>query len=147
MIDNDTNTQSGYSQLCSVILDHKAIIDQEAEQEGKALDQLNLLRPHKQVNLSPKHRQGHKQNFPYVRRKHMTTETETKEQKFTRLANMRVNKAIKSVSLIGNLSSGQYGYTDEDVQKIEAALFNCVEQTMAQFNKAAIAKPLFSLTN
>lgn len=120
-------------------------IDTQAEQEGKALDKLNLLRPYKQVNLSPKHREGHKQNFPYVRSKTMSTETETKEDKFTRLANMRVNKAIKSVSLIGNLSSGQYGYTDDDVQKIEAALFNCVEQTMAQFNKAKIAKPMFAL--
>ncbi len=43
--------------------------------------------------------------------------------KFIRLANNRVNKAIKVIHLIGNLSSrSNYDYTDEDVRKIFDAL-------------------------
>jgi ABC-type Fe3+-hydroxamate transport system substrate-binding protein len=44
---------------------------------------------------------------------------ETRRQRFVRLANKRVNRAIKTFRLIGNLSNRtHYEYTDEDVKKI-----------------------------
>ena len=44
---------------------------------------------------------------------------ESKEEKFKRLANARVNNAIKQLELIGNLSnSASYDYTDDEVRKI-----------------------------
>lgn len=44
---------------------------------------------------------------------------EKDRENFIRLANKRVNRAIKLFELIGNLSSrSNYSYTDEDVQKI-----------------------------
>ena len=43
--------------------------------------------------------------------------------KFVRLANARVNKAINAIRLVGNLSNrSNYDYTDDDVEKIFRAL-------------------------
>ena len=46
------------------------------------------------------------------------TETESKHDKFKRLATPRVTNAIKKIELIGNLSSSGYEYTPEEVEKI-----------------------------
>ena len=44
-------------------------------------------------------------------------------EKFVRLANRRVNKAIKDLQLIGNLANkSNYDYTEEDVRQIFQAL-------------------------
>lgn len=48
---------------------------------------------------------------------------ETDREKFVRLANKRVNNAIKAIELIGNLSNrSNYDYTQEDAEKILIAL-------------------------
>ena len=48
---------------------------------------------------------------------------ETDRAKFVRLANARVNHAIRVIRLIGNLSNrSNYSYSDEDVAKIFRAL-------------------------
>lgn len=48
---------------------------------------------------------------------------ESDRDKFVRLANKRVNNAIKAIELIGNLSNrSNYDYTAEDVEKILGAL-------------------------
>jgi hypothetical protein len=44
-------------------------------------------------------------------------------QKFVQLAEARVNKTLKDIQLIGNLSNrSNYDYTDEDVEQIFRAL-------------------------
>jgi RNA recognition motif-containing protein len=44
-------------------------------------------------------------------------------QKFVHLAEARVNKALKDIQLIGNLSNrSNYDYTEEDVERIFKAL-------------------------
>ena len=54
---------------------------------------------------------------------------ETKEDKFKRLANARVNNAIKQLELIGNLSnSSSYDYTDDEVRKIMGTLNQKVKE-------------------
>ncbi len=51
------------------------------------------------------------------------TMAETDREKFVRLANKRVNNAIKAIELIGNLSNrSNYDYTQEDAEKIFLAL-------------------------
>lgn len=46
-----------------------------------------------------------------------------KRDKFVELANNRVNRAIKDLKLIGNLSNkSAYEYSDEDVKKIVRTL-------------------------
>lgn len=65
---------------------------------------------------------------------------ETDREKFVRLAIKRVNNALKSIQLIGNLSNrGNYDYREKDVEKIFAALSaelkNCRERFQASGSK------------
>lgn len=121
-------------------------LDEQAESEGKAIATLRRIRP---KNEPTKHRQNPAEKLQYsrltIRRRNMADVDETREAKFVRLASKRVNATISKIRLIGNLSSAQYAYTDDQVAKIEAALYKTIEITMAQFNKAAIAKPSFEL--
>jgi len=51
------------------------------------------------------------------------TATKDKRGKFIELATNRVNRTVKDIRLIGNLSNrSAYEYTDEDVKKIARAL-------------------------
>jgi hypothetical protein len=59
-----------------------------------------------------------------------------RRQKFVELAEKRVNKAIKDISLIGNLSNrSNYSYTDQDVKKIVSALRKSVDEMKARFDR------------
>ena len=52
-----------------------------------------------------------------------------KRRKFAELGTKRVNKAIKDIRLIGNLSNkANYEYTEEDVRKIMKALRDAVTE-------------------
>ena len=51
------------------------------------------------------------------------TKKETDRQKFVRLATKRVNKALKAIQLIGNLSNrSNYEFNDRDIEKIFSTL-------------------------
>ena len=67
--------------------------------------------------------------------------------KFVELANKRVNKAIKDLKLIGNLSNRtNYKYTEEDVKKILAALESEVKNLRKKFESpTGNDKEIFSL--
>ncbi len=52
--------------------------------------------------------------------------TETKHDKFKRLALQRVNSALKKIELIGNLAGSGYESSPEEVEKI----FNTLQQTL-----------------
>lgn len=63
-------------------------------------------------------------------------EKRDKQQKFVKLANNRVNKAIKSIQLVSNLSNKQnYEYSDEQAQKIIRAIQSEVELMKDGFQK------------
>lgn len=47
---------------------------------------------------------------------------ESKEAKFKRLAEKRVNTALQKIGLIGNLANPNYSYSPEQVEKIIVAL-------------------------
>lgn len=49
----------------------------------------------------------------------------SKQERLVRLANARVPKAVKAISLLGNLAA--YGPTEEQAQKIVSALQIAVE--------------------
>lgn len=59
---------------------------------------------------------------------------ETKAAKFLRLGKPRVNAALKSIDIVGNLSGSGYEYTAEQVAAIRKALEVAVEKTMAKFD-------------
>jgi hypothetical protein len=55
--------------------------------------------------------------------------------KFERLAEKRVNEAIKKINLVGNLShTGNYEYTDAHVRQIVSALRAAVKQVDTRFS-------------
>lgn len=65
----------------------------------------------------------------------MTT-TETKQSAFRRLATKRTNRALKDISLIGNLSDkGNYNYDRGQVEKIFRAIDSELRDAKARFNK------------
>ena len=63
-------------------------------------------------------------------------EGESRHDKFKRLAAQRVTNALKKIELIGNLSSSGYEYTQEEVDKIFAALQQTLDSTKGRFSKA-----------
>lgn len=55
--------------------------------------------------------------------------------KFVELAEKRVNRALKDIKLIGNLSNkSNYSYTDQDVAKIYRALKKSIEEMKHRFD-------------
>ena len=58
-----------------------------------------------------------------------------KNKKFKDLAVARVNKALKHIQLIGNLSNKQhYSYEEQDVKKIFSALDNEIKNMKQKFS-------------
>ena len=61
---------------------------------------------------------------------------ESDREKFIRLANSRVNKAIRSIRVIGNLSNrSNYSYTQDDVEKIFRALQEELKRCRKRFSR------------
>jgi len=59
-----------------------------------------------------------------------------KRQKFVELAEARVNKALKDLSLVGNLSNrSAYEFTDADVRKIFSALQRALDSAKGRFSR------------
>lgn len=71
---------------------------------------------------------------------------EEDRKNFVRLANRRVNSALKYIRLIGNLANtSNYFYRDEDVQKIFATLQNALDECRQKYENKKKAKENFSL--
>ena len=68
-------------------------------------------------------------------------------ERFVNLAENRVNKALKDIDLIGNLSNkSNYEYTDEEARKIVKALRSAVDEVKAKFEASpAEARARFTL--
>lgn len=61
---------------------------------------------------------------------------ETKREKFVRLAEVRTNKILNMLQLLGNCANtNTYDYTQKDVEKIFAAIESEVKETKKKFNK------------
>lgn len=61
-----------------------------------------------------------------------------KREKFVELAEARVNKALKDMQLIGNLSNrSAYEYSEADVRKIFSALQRGLDAAKSRFNRSA----------
>jgi hypothetical protein len=65
---------------------------------------------------------------------------EADRAKFVELAEKRVNRALKDIQLIGNLSNrSNYAYTDEDTQKIHRALKKAIDEMKTRFESTGTA--------
>ena len=61
--------------------------------------------------------------------------SETKEEKFKRLAEKRVNVALDKLRLIGNLASSQYSFSPEQIERIITTLQSAVAEIEEKFQK------------
>ncbi|WP_373163446.1 hypothetical protein [Agathobaculum sp. Marseille-P7918] len=60
---------------------------------------------------------------------------ETKQQKFVRIAEPRVTRACKAVSLLGNLAGSNYEYTEEQVDAMFGAVQKELDNARAAFSQ------------
>jgi len=71
----------------------------------------------------------------------MAKEQETKRERFVRLAEARTNKIIDMLQLLGNCSNtSAYDYTQQDVDKIFAAIEAEVRDAKKKFVKSDVNK-------
>lgn len=70
-----------------------------------------------------------------------------RREKFVKLAEARVSKALKEFQLIGNLSNrSAYEYTDEDVRQMFRALQKGLDSAKSRFsNPGTPSNPVFRL--
>ena len=60
--------------------------------------------------------------------------TETKRERFIRIAEARTNKILEMMRLLGNCSStNNYEYTEDDIKKIFGALERELKNTKSKF--------------
>ncbi len=64
-----------------------------------------------------------------ARKKTEVPENETPVQRFKRVVEPRVGKAIKAISLVGSVSGSAYSYKPADVDKIMLALTDEIRKT------------------
>jgi hypothetical protein len=62
--------------------------------------------------------------------------TETKKEKFTRLAEARTTAALQKIELLSNLASSNYEYDARQAQMIVNALLSAVADLKRKFEKA-----------
>lgn len=60
-------------------------------------------------------------------------ENETKNEKFVRIASPRVNAVIDKLDILSNCASGNYEYTEEQVENMFQAIRDAVDNCYAQF--------------
>ena len=66
---------------------------------------------------------------------------EADRKKFIELAEKRVNRAIKDIKLIGNLSNrSNYSYTDKDAKAIYTVLKKAVDEVKASFDRKGVGE-------
>ena len=66
----------------------------------------------------------------------MNVAREADRKKFVELAEKRVNRALKDIKLIGNLSNrSNYSYTDKDAKAIITALRKAVDEMKGRFDR------------
>ncbi len=61
--------------------------------------------------------------------------TETKNERFRRLAESRGNRLIREISLLGNLASQKnYSYSEEEVERLFKPIFQELDKVRALFD-------------
>ena len=65
---------------------------------------------------------------------------ESKAERFIRVAEPRVGRACKAISLIGNFATGDYEYTEEQVDAMFAAMQEALNTARAKYRKGKDAK-------
>lgn len=80
-----------------------------------------------------------------ARKKTKVPENETKRDKFKRIVQPRVRKALKTIRLIGNCSGAAYEYKPKDVADIITSLRSEIEQLEKSYASKGVAAIEFDL--
>lgn len=70
----------------------------------------------------------------------MENPNESKAERFVRLAEPRVSRACKAISLIGNFATGDYEFTEQQVAAMFAAMQEELDAQRAKFKKGSERK-------
>lgn len=70
---------------------------------------------------------------------------ESKSDLFVRLATQRVKKVLKSFRILGNCSSKNYSYSQEQIEKISETLNKALEQMLSKFTPSQHEQENFEL--
>ena len=65
----------------------------------------------------------------------MEKTVETKAERFIRVAEPRVGRACKAISLIGNFATGDYENTEQQVDAMFGAMQEALDTAKAKFHK------------
>ena len=72
--------------------------------------------------------------------------TESKSERFVRIAEARTNKIIDMIRLLGNCSNkSNYDYTDADVQKIFSTIEKELKNAKMKFSMSEVDEDKFRL--
>lgn len=80
-----------------------------------------------------------------AKRKKTVPKDETKRDKFKRVVEPRVKKALKAIQLIGNCAGSAYDYTEDDVSFILAALSRACESLGSKYVHKGVYDDDFTL--
>lgn len=75
----------------------------------------------------------------------MEKTVETKAERFIRVAEPRVGRACKAISLIGNFATGDYDYTEQQVDAMFGAMQEALNTAKAKFCKGKEQKFRFGV--
>ncbi len=70
----------------------------------------------------------------------MDNNNESKAERFVRLAEPRVNRACKAISMIGHLAASSYEYTEQQVDAMFTAMQQELDAQKAKFTKVTDRK-------
>lgn len=70
----------------------------------------------------------------------MDNNNESKAERFVRLAEPRVSRACKAISLIGHLAASSYEYTEKQVEAMFGAMQEELNAQKAKFTKVTDRK-------
>lgn len=70
----------------------------------------------------------------------MDNTNESKAERFVRLAEPRVNRACKAISMIGHLAASSYEYTEKQVEAMFGAMQEELNTQKAKFTKVTDLK-------
>lgn len=72
--------------------------------------------------------------------------SETKRERFVRIAESRTNKIINMIELLGNCSNkSTYEYSEEDINKIFGRLEKELKNAKQRFNSSDVSSKTFKL--
>ncbi|GAH61266.1 unnamed protein product, partial [marine sediment metagenome] len=75
----------------------------------------------------------------------ITKERQPKRDKFKRIVELRVRKALKTITLVGNCAGAAYEYSPADIANIIAALRKTVDQVETRYASKGLQEIEFDL--